>query len=68
MTGKHKNEEFDIISQAQKVVEEYEERYFKCLGEVFVKKRRNKTRRNALIILTLFSVTILSIILKLFLL
>ncbi len=66
MTGKHKNEEFDIISQAQKVVEEYEERYFKCLSETFIKKRRNKARRNIFVLLTLFVGLVFAIVLKIF--
>ena len=66
MTGKRKNEEFDIISQAQKVVEEYEEKYFKCLGEAFVKKRKAKAKRNVFLTLLLVTGVFFAIVLKMF--
>lgn len=49
MTGKRKNEHIDIVSQAQLIVDEYEEKYFKCLGDAFLKEKKIKKRRNILL-------------------
>lgn len=67
MTGKRKNEQLDILSQAQKIVDEYEDKYFKCLGEAFVREKRNKARRNTFILAACLTVLMLMITLKILL-
>lgn len=44
MTGGKKNEQFDIVTQAQNVVDEYEKKYFSCLNDVFSKKKPTSKR------------------------
>ena len=67
MTGKRKNEQLDIISQAQKIVDEYEDKYFKCLGEAFIREKRNRARKNALFAVILFSILMLIAVFKILL-
>lgn len=61
MTGGRKNEQFDIIMQAQMIVDEYEKKYFGSPNEVILKiKRGNKRKRGrwvffaAIVILAVF--------------
>ena len=42
MTGGRKNEQFDIVSQAQKIVDEYEKRYFECINDTFFRAEHEK--------------------------
>lgn len=50
MTGGRKNEQFDIVAQAQMIVDEYEKKYFKCLGEAVLKERKERSVRRTVFV------------------
>ncbi len=50
MTGGRKNEQFDIVLQAQRIVDEYERKYFMFKDDPYGKEKRHTKNRFAKIL------------------
>lgn len=50
MTGGRKNEQFDIVTQAQKIIDEYEKKYFECLNSSMLHHNTKKKVTRVLLV------------------
>ncbi len=61
MTGGRKNEQFDIIIQAQMIVDEYEKKYFRCPSEIVLKLKKENKRKKAIVLFFIALIVIAAI-------